>query len=226
VADTGPGLDAADQAKLFQRFSQVDASVSRAHGGSGLGLAISRGLVEAMGGAIGVESRPGEGAVFWFDVPAPVAEVEAEAEGYQLDIADFMGLRLLLVDDNAANRELLRSLLTPLGVALTTADGGEAAIEIAAAEPFELILMDLRMPGVDGWTAARAIRTVPGPNRTTPMLAFSADITADDAQALAVFEGIVRKPIEMTGLLLAIARWAAEPREAEPAQARAGRHPQ
>jgi len=226
VVDTGPGLNPADQAKLFQRFSQVDASVSRAHGGSGLGLAISRGLVEAMGGAIGVESRPGDGAAFWFDLPAPPAEEEAEAEGAQLDVADFVGLRLLLVDDNAANRELLRSLLTPLGVALTTADGGEAAIEIAAAERFELILMDLRMPGVDGWTAARAIRTGSGPNRTTPMLAFSADITADDAQALAVFEGIVRKPIEMTGLLLAIARWAAEPRDAEPAPARAGRHPQ
>jgi signal transduction histidine kinase/CheY-like chemotaxis protein len=226
VVDTGPGLDAADQAKLFQRFSQVDASVSRAHGGSGLGLAISRGLVEAMGGAIGVESRPGEGATFWFEVPAPMAEAEAEAEGAQLDIADLVDLRLLLVDDNAANRELLRSLLTPLGVALTTADGGEAAIQMAAAEPFELILMDLRMPGVDGWTAARAIRAGSGPNRTTPMLAFSADITADDAQALAVFEGIVRKPIEMTGLLMAIAHWAATPRQTEPAPARAGRHPQ
>ena len=178
-----------------------------------------------MGGAIGVESRPGEGSTFWFQLPAPIAEGGDEEEGTQLDISAFVGLRLLLVDDNAANRELLRSLLTPLGVVLTAADGGEAAIEIAAAEPFELILMDLRMPGMDGWTAARAIRAGAGPNRTTPMLAFSADITADDAQALAVFEGIVRKPIEMTGLLLAIARWAAQSHDAEAAPARAGRHP-
>jgi len=220
VADTGPGLDAAAQAKLFQRFSQVDASVSRAHGGSGLGLAISRGLVEAMGGTIGVESLSGAGATFWFTVPAPPAEAEDEADGVTLDISAFVGLRLLLVDDNAANRELVRSLLTPLGVVLTTADGGEAAIQLTEVQAFELILMDLRMPGIDGWTAARAIRTGEGLNRATPMLAFSADITADDAQALAVFEGIVRKPIEMAGLLMAIARWAAEaPEIAMPAAA-------
>ncbi|HEY0650856.1 response regulator, partial [Phenylobacterium sp.] len=175
----------------------------------------------AMGGAIGVESRPGAGAVFWFEVPAPPAEAADAAEGAQLDISAFVGLRVLLVDDNAANRELVRSLLTPLGVALTTADGGEAAIQLANLQAFELILMDLRMPGVDGWAAARAIRAGEGLNRTTPMLAFSADITADDAQALAVFEGIVRKPIEMAGLLMAIARWAAEPPEvAAPAELR------
>jgi signal transduction histidine kinase/CheY-like chemotaxis protein len=225
VADTGAGLDGAAQAKLFQRFSQVDAAVNRAHSGSGLGLAISRGLVEAMGGSIGVESRPGAGAVFWFEVPAPPAEAAHADEGAQLDISGFVGLRVLLVDDNAANRELVRSLLTPLGVALTTADGGEAAIQLADLQAFELILMDLRMPGVDGWTAARAIRTGEGLNRTTPMLAFSADITADDAQALALFEGIVRKPIEMAGLLLAIARWAAEPPEfAAPAELRERHH--
>jgi len=213
VTDTGPGLDGAAQAKLFQRFSQVDAAVNRAHGGSGLGLAISRGLVEAMGGSIGVESRPGAGAAFWFELAAPPADATDETEGAQLDIAAFAGLSVLLVDDNAANRELVCSLLTPLGVVLTTADGGEAAIQLAEMQAFELILMDLRMPGVDGWTAARAIRSGEGQNRTTPILAFSADITADDAQALAVFEGIVRKPIEMAGLLLAIARWAAEPPE-------------
>jgi CheY-like chemotaxis protein/nitrogen-specific signal transduction histidine kinase len=208
VEDTGPGLDAEAQAKLFQRFSQVDASVSRAHGGSGLGLAISRGLVEAMGGRIGVESRPGEGARFWFEVPAPATEPQDEAGAASLDIAALAGLKLLLVDDNAANRELIRSLLTPLGVVLTTADGGQAAIDVARVQGFELILMDLRMPGVDGWTAARAIRGGDGPNRTTPTLAFSADIGVNDNAALALFEGVVRKPIEMMALLGAIAHWA------------------
>jgi len=208
IRDTGPGLDAAAQAGLFQRFSQVDASVSRAHGGSGLGLAISRGLVEAMGGRIGVESRPGEGATFWFEVPAPIAEAEAETGAASLDIAAFAGLKLLLVDDNAANRELIRSLMAPLGVTLTTADGGQAAIDLAQMQEFELILMDLRMPGIDGWTAARSIRSGEGRNRETPMLAFSADIAVDDDAALAVFEGVVPKPIEMMGLLTTIARWA------------------
>jgi signal transduction histidine kinase/CheY-like chemotaxis protein len=207
VQDTGPGLDAAAQAKLFQRFSQVDASLARAHGGSGLGLAISKGLVEALGGDIGVESTPGAGARFWFDTPAPVAAETPEDEGPQLELAAFVGLSLLVVDDNEANRELIRSLLTPLGVNLVAVDGGEAAITLADSRPFDLILMDLRMPGVDGWTAARAIRAGRGVNRDTPMLAFSADITADD-QDLALFEGRVRKPIEMAALLEAIARWA------------------
>ncbi len=207
VADTGPGLDADAQALLFQRFSQVDAAVNRAHAGSGLGLAISKGLVEAMGGRIGVESTPGVGSTFWFEIPAPAAEAEVEAEGANLDLAAFQGLKILLVDDNAANRELIRSLLSPLGVALTTADGGEASIAVSRMQEFQLILMDLRMPGVDGWTAARAIRGEAGLNQATPMLAFSADITAGDEAALDVFEGVVRKPIEMAELLFAIARW-------------------
>jgi CheY-like chemotaxis protein len=95
-------------------------------------------------------------------------------------------------------------------VALSTADGGEAAISISQLQEFQLILMDLRMPGVDGWTAARTIRGRPGRNQTTPMLAFSADITADDEAALSVFEGVVRKPIEMAELLFAIAHWTSQ----------------
>jgi signal transduction histidine kinase len=208
VSDTGPGIDAEAQAGLFQRFSQVDASVSRAHGGSGLGLAISRGLTEAMGGRVGVESRAGEGSTFWFEIPAPMAEAEVEAGAASVDIAAFAGLKLLLVDDNAANRELIRSMMTPLGVVLTTVDGGQAAIDLAQLQEFDLILMDLRMPGVDGWTAARAIRAGAGRNRETPMLAFSADIGVDDEAALAVFEGVAPKPIEMMGLLATIAMWA------------------
>jgi signal transduction histidine kinase len=210
VVDTGPGMDGAAQSRLFQRFSQVDAAVNRAHGGSGLGLAISRGLVEAMGGAIGVESQVGAGSTFWFEIPALPTEAEGEDDDTPLDLSTFSGLRVLLVDDNAANRELVRSLLTPLGVVLTAVGGGRAAIERADAEAFDLILMDLRMPEVDGWTAAGSIRSGEGPNRGTPMLAFSADITTGDDEALSVFEGIVRKPIEMAELLLAIARWAGE----------------
>jgi CheY-like chemotaxis protein len=139
-----------------------------------------------------------------------VAEVERQGEAADLDIAAFHGLKVLLVDDNPANRELIRSLLSPLGVALTTADGGEAAMRCSQLQAFELILMDLRMPGVDGWTAARAIRNTDGPNRGTPMLAFSADIAADDDAVLDVFEGVVRKPIEMAELLHAILRWSGE----------------
>ncbi|MBW8813021.1 MAG: MASE1 domain-containing protein [Caulobacterales bacterium] len=210
VRDTGPGLDGEAQGKLFKRFSQVDAAVNRQHGGSGLGLAISKGLVDAMGGRIGVESEPGEGAVFWFEVPVTPAPAEAASDSATLDLGLFVGLSVLMVDDNAANRELIRSMLTPLGVVVTTADGGEAAIALAELRPFQLVLMDLRMPGVDGWAAARAIRDGAGPNRGAPILAFSADITADDQIASDVFQGVVRKPIEMLELLTTIARWSRE----------------
>jgi CheY-like chemotaxis protein len=157
-----------------------------------------------------VESTPGDGALFWFEIPAAVASEEAEASAAELDLGAFVGMKVLLVDDNAANRELIRSMLTPLGVALTTADGGEAAIALARLQAFQLVLMDLRMPGVDGWTAAQAIRDADGPNRGTPILAFSADISADDELAPEVFQGVVRKPIEMLELLMAIARWSGE----------------
>jgi len=94
-------------------------------------------------------------------------------------------------------------------VALTTADGGAAAVSLAELQGFQLILMDLRMPGVDGWGAARAIRGGAGPNRETPMLAFSADVTAGDDVDPDLFQGLVRKPIEMAELLHAIAHWTA-----------------
>jgi CheY-like chemotaxis protein len=99
-------------------------------------------------------------------------------------------------------------MLRPLGVDLTTADGGEAAIAVARLQAFQLILMDLRMPGVDGWTAARLIREGDGRNRETPILAFSADISADDQIAPEVFQDVVRKPIEMLELLTTIAHWS------------------
>ncbi len=219
VSDTGPGLDEAARAKLFQRFSQVDGSTARAYGGTGLGLAICKGLVEAMGGRIGVESRPGEGSTFWFEIPAPAAEAEgmrAEAAPEPLALA---GVRVLAADDNAQNLEILRSILRPLGVALTEAAGGAQAVEAAAIEAFDLVLMDLRMPGMDGWAAARAIRAADGPNRETPILAFSADVASEareeGQEAMRIFHGLVRKPIEPLELVKAILTWS-RPEDARP----------
>ncbi|WP_309087185.1 ATP-binding protein [Phenylobacterium sp.] len=207
VSDTGPGLDDEARAKLFQRFSQVDGGTTRAHGGTGLGLAISKGLVEAMGGRIGVESRPGAGSTFWFEIPAPAASGAAVETEEAPEARALEGLRVLAADDNPQNLEILRSILAPMGVDLTEANNGAQAVEAARLAAFDLVLMDLRMPGVDGWAAAQAIRDGDGPNRDTPILAFSADVAPDRRGAMGVFQDLVRKPIEPLELLKAILTW-------------------
>ncbi|WP_309606915.1 PAS domain S-box protein [Phenylobacterium sp.] len=206
VEDTGPGLTRAQTRRLFQRFSQVDASSTRRHGGTGLGLAICKGLVEAMGGEIGVRSRPGQGSVFHFTIAAPIADLAVAAPvGGDESLLD--GARVLVVDDNAVNRELARAILSRIGVEVSEASDGLAAVEAAATTPFDAVLMDIRMPGLDGPAAVARIRAADGPNRDTPVLAFSADV--DMAQfegAASVFDGLVRKPISPHELVTALSR--------------------
>jgi PAS domain S-box-containing protein len=182
VTDTGPGIPDEGAGRLFQRFSQVDASSTRRHGGTGLGLAICRGLAEAMGGEIGVRSKVGEGSCFWFTIPARELEVAAPiAVESQDQIMLPAGCRILVADDNRANRDLVRAMLSPFDIELTEAVDGLEAVTAASTAPFDIILMDLRMPGLDGAGAARRIRTEDGPNVAVPILAFSADI--DQVQA-------------------------------------------
>lgn len=195
ITDTGPGMDANQQARLFQRFSQVDGSTTRKHGGTGLGLAICLGITEAMGGEIGVHSTPGQGSTFWFEVPA--APSEAEHTALASDIAVQSGLRILVADDNPVNRELASAVLLPFDAEITEAEDGEAAAELAQSLPFDLILLDLRMPRLDGPGAALRIRGQDGPNRNVPILAFTAeyDIERYGEHAARAFDGVVHKPI-------------------------------
>jgi CheY-like chemotaxis protein len=162
-----------------------------------------------MGGGIAVSSVPGQGTVFSFHIAAPVAigsggEAPAfapEAAGRSLD-----GVRVLVVDDNAVNRELARTVLEQMGAEVAEADGGRAAIESAAVAPFDCILMDLRMPGVSGIEALGEIRDRPGPNQEAPILAFTADA---DLGLLGVdhgFDGLVSKPIMAADLVDAVDR--------------------
>jgi CheY-like chemotaxis protein len=204
VKDSGAGMDAEQQAKLFQRYSQVDGSMAKAGRGTGLGLAICRGLVEAMGGEIGVTSAVGEGSTFAFEIPAPACEAPTAALGDDAAPTGLSGLRVLLADDNALNRELTASVLAPFEIEVTAVEDGAAAVELAQMLPYDVILLDIRMPVMDGPEAARRIRGAPGPNRDAPILAFSADHELGEAAAR-LFDGHVRKPIDVAALLEALA---------------------
>src|SRR6185437_71626 len=122
VCDTGAGIDAEKVGRLFERFSQADVSINRTHGGTGLGLAISKGIVELMGGRIGVTTRPGKGSTFWFELPLEVGESPAEAQSADAEM-DLPPLRVLVVDDTAVNRELVKLMLQPLGFTVEEASG-------------------------------------------------------------------------------------------------------
>ena len=197
VADTGIGIAPEAQAGIFEPFAQADPAHGRRHGGSGLGLAICRSLMTAMGGRIGVRSRPGEGSRFVLHLPCEEAVAPPPPAT--------AGLRVLVVDDQPLNREVARLHLATLGAAVTVAADGRAAVQ-RAAEGFDVILMDLDMPGLDGFAAARAIRADPQAGGAC-ILALSAH--AEDGYraraAEAGLDGFVVKPATASQLAAAIA---------------------
>lgn len=220
VADTGIGIAPEVQARLFQRFSQADSSIGRNFGGTGLGLAISRALVTQMGGRIGVDSAPGEGARFWFTLTAPPAAFAAAAadrDAAQLDVA----ARVLLVDDHPMNRELGQTLLALAGCEVATADDGAQAVDAARNGHFDVILMDVHMPVMDGLAATRAIRTLPGPVGRTPIIALSADALPEQVARCrqAGMNDHVAKPIRGEELLAAVSRVLASASDETPLSA-------
>lgn len=156
VKDTGVGI--ANPAGLFQSYAQGDATISQRYGGTGLGLAISKQLVELMGGTIGVDSVPGEGSTFWFTMPAEVkASVQVECESHP-GATVRKGGRVLVVDDNRVNQLVATKMLTQMGYDVTTADNGQAAVELVVRERFDLVFMDCLMPVMDGYAATRELR--------------------------------------------------------------------
>ena len=209
VTDSGVGIAPEALAKLFQRFSQVDASSTRSKGGTGLGLAICRGLADAMGGSVSVISALGQGSTFRLTLPA-LRGADAGAVGAsEADLALLCGLRVLIADDNTVNRELARAILEPAGVEVSEASDGGEAVEMARQMPFDAILMDLRMPVLDGQAAMATLRRESGPNQHMPVLAFSADGAMDAAAAAACgFQGVVCKPTSPEALLRALLRIA------------------
>jgi PAS domain S-box-containing protein len=210
VTDTGVGIAADCQDRLFQRFSQADGSISRQYGGTGLGLAICRSLTSLMGGEIGVESEAGRGATFRFTVRAPRCEAPAAAAHEAEAPLDLRPARILVVDDSPVNRELVGVLLRVFGHQLTEAPGGAEAVQIAARTEFDLILMDLQMPGMDGLAAARAIRADCRLNDATPIVALSANILPTHLEACreAGMADHIGKPIDTRELITKVARWS------------------
>jgi PAS domain S-box-containing protein len=207
VIDTGDGIAPAKQESLFKRFSQIDGSLTRTQSGTGLGLAICKGLAEAMGGKIGVNSREGEGSRFWFELPASLATLPGRQDaGEPLIQVSFGGVRVLVVDDNRTNRELVRLHLAAVGADVSEAANGEEGAQMAAKLPYELILMDVQMPILDGPGALRKIRGVRGPNDATPMFAFTADADPANKERLMSlgFDGVISKPMEPGALIAAI----------------------
>jgi PAS domain S-box-containing protein len=219
VSDTGVGIPEDSLDRLFQRFSQVDGSVSRRHGGTGLGLSICKTLVELMGGEIGVASKAGAGSTFSFWVAAtPAAAGWRDEEVVQGQAAPEAGVsRVLVVDDLEANRELIRAVLEAAGHEVEEAAGGAEAVKAVIQGGFDVIFMDLQMPGMDGFAAARAIRALDAPGRLTPIVALSANVLDEHvhASAAAGMNDHIGKPIVAAELLGAVARWTCAPADAE-----------
>ncbi|WP_421931832.1 PAS domain S-box protein [Phenylobacterium sp.] len=207
VEDSGGGLTPEQHASLFQRFSQVDASSTRRHGGTGLGLAICKGLVEAMGGEIGVRGAPGQGSTFHFFIDAPQTDAEVAAAPAAGPSLTLDGVRVLVVDDNPMNRTLARAFLEAVGAQVTEAVDGTQALELATALPYDVILLDIRMPGMDGPQTLRRLRGEPGPNVSIPVLAFSADTDLQRYADEDGFDDVVRKPVNAASLIQAISHW-------------------
>jgi PAS domain S-box-containing protein len=211
IEDTGIGIPADAQDRIFQRFDQGDASTTRRFGGSGLGLAITRRLAEMMGGDVGFSSTEGVGSTFWLEVAAPPAE-RAQAVPETAD-AVLEGLRILVVEDNATNRMIATKLLENLGASVETAPDGLLGVEAATRGAFDLILMDVQMPGIDGLEAARRIRALGGAAAGVPIVALTANVLAHQRQSYleAGMDGVVGKPISPAALLTEIARLSGAP---------------
>jgi hypothetical protein len=245
VRDTGAGIPAALRRRLFRRFQQADAGTARRHGGSGLGLMICRRLVGLMGGEIGVESEPGAGSVFRFDLPLRPAESAAPEQAPAGRAADVEMIprrmpgdniprrmpgdapfgRLLVAEDSEASQLVAAAILRRAGYEVDLVRDGESAVAAAAGGSYDAILMDVRMPGLDGYAATRRIRGLDGPARRVRILALTASAMPGDAQRslAAGMDAHLNKPVDRAGLLGGVAALLASvPARAAPPAAEPG----
>jgi two-component system, sensor histidine kinase len=213
VIDTGTGIAPEVQDRLFTRFTQADSSISRRFGGTGLGLAICKELCELMGGKIGVESAPGRGSTFWFTLRcarAATATGAADGANGPVDGEAPRALDILVAEDNEINRMLVSALLARLGHHIELVGNGRAAVVAVERRAWDLVLMDVQMPEMDGVAATRAIRALPSPANAVPIIALTANALPDHrAEYLAAgMNDYLTKPIQPEALEAALTRWA------------------
>jgi PAS domain S-box-containing protein len=212
VIDSGIGIAASIQENLFSPFSQADNSVSRKYGGSGLGLAISRQLCSMMGGAIGVESRPGHGSTFWFTVQCRLGEAPVLSAPPIQPVIENAGrkIKILVAEDNPMIRLLIAKLLKKRGLAADMVVNGKEAVAAAAREFYDLILMDMQMPEMDGISATAAIRGFDGSQRSVPIIALTGNALVGQRESClaAGMNDYLSKPFEAPDFHAVIDRWS------------------
>lgn len=208
VSDTGVGIPAEMLDQVFDRFAQAGPEVSRRFGGTGLGLAISKEIIALMGGRIGVDSAPGQGARFWCVLDFPIANPPGAVEDKDFGRPQHR-LRLLVADDNDANRELIGTLARAVGHEVETVADGVAAVEAVRTGAYDVVLMDVHMPGMDGLAATRAIRALKDGSASTPIIALTANVLPDQIvfYRASGMDDHVSKPIDPSELVAKISSW-------------------
>jgi len=218
VSDTGPGIPHEHQSRLFDKFTQADSTISRRYGGTGLGLAICKSLIELMGGEIGYDTAPREGTTFWITLacepgtdsalPAPDAPDAPDAPETPAKAVPDQPLTILVAEDNSVNQQIIRLMLEKAGHRCDMAENGAQAVEAVRRQDYDLVLMDIQMPEMDGIAATSAIRSLGGKRAKTPIVALTANAMKGD-RALYLSAGMndyVAKPIDPAALGAALSR--------------------